>query len=141
MQDQCFHNYRELYPTFNTKAKGYLNWSHFLRRNCLLKLVIEVKTEERTEVTIRRRRRLNKQLDDLTEKRKWSKLKQEAPDRTLCRRQFGGVYGPVVSQTRGYMKGHRSRVYLKRSYPQDITRQNAWDVLYKPRATAGTEAN
>jgi hypothetical protein len=92
-------------------------------------------------VTIRRRRRLNKLLDNLTEKSKWSKLRQEALDRTVCRTQFGGVYGPVVSQTRGYMKGQRCRVYLTRNYPENITRQNACDVLYKPRATAGTEAN
>ena len=40
-----------------------------------------------------------------------------------------------------YMKAHRSRVYLTRNYPQDITWQNACDVLYKPRVRAGTEAN
>jgi hypothetical protein len=68
-------------------------------------------------------------------------LRQEALDRTLCRTQFGGGYGPVVGQTSDYMNSHRSRVYLTRNYPQDITRQNACDVLYKPPVTARTEAN
>ena len=139
MQDQRFHNYRKLRPTYNTKEEGYLSSSHILRRNCLLKLVIEQKIEERTEVTIRRRRR-NKLLNDLTEKR-WSKLRGEALNRTLCRTQFVGGYGQVVSQVRGYTKAHRSRVYLTQNYPQDITWQNACDVLYTPRVTAGIEAN
>jgi hypothetical protein len=42
------------------------NWiGHFLRRNCLLKHVIEGKTEGRKEVIGRRGRRRNWLLDDL----------------------------------------------------------------------------
>jgi hypothetical protein len=48
-----------------------LDWiGHILRRNCLLKHVIEGTTEGRIEVTGRRGRRSKKPLDDHQEKRK-----------------------------------------------------------------------
>jgi hypothetical protein len=50
---------------------------HILRRNCLLKYVIEGKVEERIEMTERRGRRRKQLLDDLKEKRKYLKLKEE----------------------------------------------------------------
>jgi hypothetical protein len=56
-----------------------------LRRNCLLKHVIEGKIEGRIEVTERRGRRLKHILDDLKENRGYWKLKEEALDRTLFR--------------------------------------------------------
>jgi hypothetical protein len=66
------------------------NWiGHILRRNCLLKHVIEGKIEERIEMTGRRERRLKQLLDDLKEKRRYWKLKEEALDRTLWRTRFG----------------------------------------------------
>jgi hypothetical protein len=68
---------------------------HTLLRNCLLKHVIEGKIEERIEVTGRRGRRRKKLLDDLKERRRYWKLKQEALDHTLCRFLFGRGYGPV----------------------------------------------
>jgi hypothetical protein len=72
------------------------NWiGHSLRRNCLLKHVIEGKLEGRIEMTERRRRRRKQLLDDLKEKRRYYKLKEEALDRTLWRTRFGRGYGPV----------------------------------------------
>jgi hypothetical protein len=41
---------------------------------------------------------LIKLLDDLKEKRRYWKLKEEALDRTLWRSRFGRGYGPVVRQ-------------------------------------------
>jgi hypothetical protein len=62
------------------------NWiGHILRRNCLLKHVIEGKLEGRAEITVRRGRRHKQLLDDLEEKRIHWKLKEEALDRTLWR--------------------------------------------------------
>jgi len=60
------------------------NWiGHILRRNCLLKHVIEGEIEGRIEVTGRRGRRRKQLLDDLNEKRGYCKLKEEALDRSL----------------------------------------------------------
>jgi hypothetical protein len=50
-------------------------------------------------VTGRRGRRRRKLLDDLTEVRRYSHLKEEALDRTMWRARFGRVFGPVVRQT------------------------------------------
>jgi hypothetical protein len=72
------------------------NWiGHILRRNCLLKHVMEVKIEG----TGRRGRRLEQALDDLTERRGYWELKEEALDRTVWRTRFGKDYVPVVRQT------------------------------------------
>ena len=79
--------------------KRKANWiGHILRRNCLLKEVIEGKIKGEMEVTRRRRRRRKKLLDDLKDRRGYSHLKGEALDRTMWRRHFGGVFGPVVRQ-------------------------------------------
>jgi hypothetical protein len=56
---------------------------HILHRNCLLKHVIEGKTQGRIEVTGRRGSRRKKVLDDIKEKRGYCKLKEEVLDRTL----------------------------------------------------------
>jgi hypothetical protein len=61
--------------------------------------VIEGKLEERIEMTGRQGRRRKQLLDDLKEKKRYWKLKEEALDRTLWRTRFGGGYGPVVRQT------------------------------------------
>jgi uncharacterized membrane protein YgaE (UPF0421/DUF939 family) len=57
-----------------------------LRRNCLLKHVIEIKITERAEVTRKRGRRRKKLLDFLRETREFWKLKEEAVARRV---QFG----------------------------------------------------
>jgi hypothetical protein len=59
------------------RRKG--NWiGHILRRNCLLKHVIEGKSEGRIEMTGRRGRRRKQLLYDHKEKRNYWKLKEES---------------------------------------------------------------
>jgi hypothetical protein len=60
--------------------------------------MIEGKLERRIEMIGRRGRRRKQLLDDLKEKRRQSKLKEEKLDRTMRRTCFGGGYGPVVRQ-------------------------------------------
>jgi hypothetical protein len=60
--------------------------------------VIEGKLEGRIEMTGRRGRKRKQLLDDLDEKGRYWKLKEEALDRTLWRTRFRD-YGPVVRQT------------------------------------------
>jgi hypothetical protein len=75
--------------------KRKANWiGHILRRNCLLKEVIEGKIKGRTEVT-RRRKQL---LYDLGDRRGYSHLKEEATDRIKWINRFGRGCGPVVWQ-------------------------------------------
>ena len=60
------------------------NWiGHILRRNCLLKQVIEGKMKGEMDVTRRRGRRRKKLLDDLKDRRGYCHLKEEALDRTM----------------------------------------------------------
>jgi hypothetical protein len=66
---------------------------------CLLKHVIEGKTEGRIEVTGRRGRRRKQLPNDLKETRGYWKFKEEALARTQWRTRFGRGYGPVVRQT------------------------------------------
>jgi hypothetical protein len=61
----------------------------FLRRNFLLRKVIEVKIKWGIAVTGRRGRRRRKLLDDLKERRGYSHLKEEALDRTMWTARFG----------------------------------------------------
>jgi hypothetical protein len=91
-------NNTEYCDLYNKKKKA--NWiRRMLRRNCLLKHVIEGKLEGRIEMTERRERRRKQLLDDLKGQRRYWKLKDEALDRTLWRTRFGRGYGPVVRQT------------------------------------------
>jgi hypothetical protein len=70
-----------------------------LRRNCLLRQVTEGKIKGWIKVTVRRGRRRRKLLDDVKERRGYSHLKEEAPDRTVWTARFGRGFGPVVRQT------------------------------------------
>ena len=80
--------------------KRKANWiGHILRRNCLLKQVIEGKIKGEMDVKRRRGRRRQKLLDDLKDRRGYSHLKEEALDRTMWRNRFGRGFGPVVRQT------------------------------------------
>jgi hypothetical protein len=77
--------------------KRKANWTgHTLRRNCLLKEVIEGKIQGQKEVTRRRGRRGKKLLDDLGDRRGYSYLKEKALDRIKWRNRFGRGCGPVV---------------------------------------------
>ena len=79
--------------------KRTANWiGHILRRDCLLKQVIEGKIKGEMEVSRRRGRRRKKLLDDLKVRRGYCHLKEEALDRTVWRYCFGGGFGPVVRQ-------------------------------------------
>jgi len=73
---------------------------HTLRRNCLLKHVIERKMEERIKVMGRRERRRKQQLDDLKGKRGYWKLKEEGLARILWRTGCGRGCGPVARHNR-----------------------------------------
>jgi hypothetical protein len=77
--------------------KRKANWiGHILRKNCLLKEVIEGKIKGQIEVTRRRRRRRKKFLDDHGDRRGYSHLKEEALDRIKWRNRFGRGCGSVV---------------------------------------------
>jgi len=81
-------------------GKRKANWiGHILCRNCLLQRVIEGKIKGEREVTGRRGRRRRKLLNDLNERRGYSRLKEEALHRTIWRARFGRDFGPVVRQT------------------------------------------
>ena len=79
--------------------KRKANWiGHILRRNCLLKQVIEGKIKGEMEVARRLGRRRKKLLDDLKDGTGYFYLKEEALDRTMWWHRFGGGFGPVVRQ-------------------------------------------
>jgi hypothetical protein len=73
--------------------KRNANWiGHILRRNCLLKHVIEGKINGEMEVAKMRGKLRKKLLDDLKERRGYSHLKEEALDSTMWRNRFGGDF-------------------------------------------------
>jgi replicative superfamily II helicase len=97
--EEVLHRVKEERNILHT-IKRKASWiGHILRRNCLLKHVIEGKLGGRTEMTGRRGRRRKQLLDDLKEKRRYWKLKEEALDRTPWRTRCGRGYGPVARQT------------------------------------------
>jgi hypothetical protein len=98
--EEVLHRVKEERNILHRVRRRKANWiCHILRRNCLLKHVIEGKLAGRIEVTGRRVRRRNQLLDILKEKRRYWKLKEEALDLTLWRTRFGRDYGSVVRQT------------------------------------------
>ena len=66
-----------------------------MRRNCLLKDVIEGKIEGKRRRGIRRKQL----LDDFKATRGYWKLKEEAVDHTVWKSRFGKGCGPVVRLT------------------------------------------
>jgi len=69
--------------------KRKTNWiGHILRRNCLVKQVIEGKIKGEMDVARRRGRGRKKLLDDLKDRRGYSHLKEEALDRKGQERIF-----------------------------------------------------
>ena len=90
------------------KAKwiGYI-----LRRNCLLKQVIEGKIKGEMEVARRRGRRHKKLLDDLKDRRGYCHLKEESLDGTMWRHRFGGGFGPVVRQNTEWIMNIFARAF------------------------------
>jgi len=55
------------------------------------------------KVTRRRGRRRKKLLDELKDRRGYSRLKEEALDRTMWKNRFGGGFEPVVRQNTEWM--------------------------------------
>jgi hypothetical protein len=81
-------------------SKLKVNWiGHILRRNCLLRQVIEGKIKGGIEVTGRRGRRHRKPLYDFKERRGYSHMKEEALNRTMWRARFESGFGLVLRQT------------------------------------------
>jgi hypothetical protein len=98
--EEVLHRVKEERNILHTIKRRKATWiGHILRRKCLLKHVIEGKLEGRIEMTGRRGRRRKQLLDDLKEKIRYRKLKEEALDRPTWRIRFGRDYGPVVRQT------------------------------------------
>ena len=82
--------------------KRKANWiGHILRRNCLIRQVIEGKIKGEIEETRRQGRRRKKLPDDLKDRRGYCHLKEEAVDRNMWRDRFGRGFEPVVRQTAG----------------------------------------
>jgi hypothetical protein len=70
--EEVLHRVKEERNIVHTTKRRKANWiGHILRRNCLLKQVIEGKLEGRIEMTGRRGRRRKQRLDDLKEKRRY----------------------------------------------------------------------
>jgi hypothetical protein len=98
--EEVLHRVKEERNILHTIKRRNANWiGHILRRNCLLKHVIEGKVEGRIDMTGRRGRRRKQLLEDLKEKSRYWKLKEEALDHALWRTRFGRGYEPVVRQT------------------------------------------
>jgi hypothetical protein len=75
---------------------------------------IEGRIKERIQVTERRGRRSKQLPDDLQDTRKYWKLKEEAPERTLWTRFVRG-YGTDVRQTMGWMNEWLNEyIYIER---------------------------
>jgi len=82
-----------LYKILQTIKKGKANWiGLILRRNCLLKDVIEGKLEGKIEVMEGRGRRRKQLLDDLKYVKGYCKSKEEALDRAMGRTGLGTGY-------------------------------------------------
>ena len=82
-----------------TIIRGKANWiGHVLLGLCLLKHVTEGMTDGRLQVTGGRGISRKQLVDDLKEKRGYSKVTEEALDRSLYRTRFGRGYGPDVRQ-------------------------------------------
>jgi hypothetical protein len=84
VDEEILHRVKEERNILHTTTRKKASWiGHILRRNCLKKLVIERKREERLEMERRRGRRLKQLRDGLKERKGYSKLKDASLDRTL----------------------------------------------------------
>jgi hypothetical protein len=98
--EEVLHRGKEDRNILNTIKRRKANWiGHIFHRNCLLKHVIDGNLEGRIEMIGRWRSRHKRLLDDLTEKRRYWKLKKEALDRPVRRTHFGRSYRPGIRQT------------------------------------------
>jgi len=89
----------ELRDILDEIRKQKANWiGHILRRNCVLKQVIEGKMKGEMKATIRRGRRHMKLLDDHKDRRGYCHLMGEGPDHTMWSNRFRGGFGQVVRE-------------------------------------------
>jgi hypothetical protein len=87
--EEVIHRVKEERNILHTIKRRKANWiGNIFGRNCLLKHVIELKLEGRIEMMGRQGRRCKQLLDDLKEKRRYWKLKEEALNHTLWRIRF-----------------------------------------------------
>jgi hypothetical protein len=94
VKNEVLHSQREEQNILHTIKQRTTNCiGHILRRNCLLKHVIEGEIEG---VTGRRERRRKQLLDHFKKATAYWTLKEEAEDHTLWRTHFGRGYGPAV---------------------------------------------
>jgi hypothetical protein len=101
---------RNILHTVNRRKANWIGY--ILRRNCLLKHVIEGKIEGTIGVMERRGRKHTPLVDKLKQTREYRKLKEEALNRTLWRNGFGRGCGPAAGQTAEWMT-MRDRVCVK----------------------------
>jgi hypothetical protein len=98
--EEVLHRVKEGRNIGHTVKRRKANWiGHILRRNCLVKHIIEGKIEEGTEVTGRRERRRKLLLVNMTVNKRYWSLKMQALYRTLSNTRFARGYGPVVRHT------------------------------------------
>jgi len=96
---KCYLRVNKQRNILRETRKRKANWiGHILRTNCLLRQVIDGNIKGEMEVTRIRGRRRRKLLDDLKDRKGYSHLKEEALDRTMWRKRFGGGFEPVVRQ-------------------------------------------
>jgi len=82
--EEALHRVKEKRNILLTVKRRKAKWiGHSLCRNWLIKNVTEGKIERGLEVTGRRGKRSKQLLSDFKEKRGYSNLKEEAPDRTV----------------------------------------------------------
>jgi hypothetical protein len=82
--EEVLHRGKEKGDILHRVQRRKANWiGHMLRRNCLLKHIVEGNIEGRIKVTGRQGRRRNQVLDDVKETRRYWELKEEARERTL----------------------------------------------------------
>jgi hypothetical protein len=97
--EEVLQSVKEERNILHTLKRRQANWiSHILRRNCLVKHVIEGKIEGSVEVTEDAEEDVSSYWTTLRKRGYW-KLKKEALDRTQLRTPFGRGYAPVVRQT------------------------------------------
>jgi hypothetical protein len=89
VKNEVLHRMNWEKNNLHTIKRRKANWvGQCLRRNCLLKYAVEGEIEGKIEVTGKHRRTRKQLLDDLKETRRYRKLKQEAPGRTVWRVRF-----------------------------------------------------
>jgi hypothetical protein len=92
VRNEILHRVREDRNILHTTKRRKANWTgHILRRNCLLKHVIEGKIEIMIKVAGRRRRSRKQLLDELNKTKRYWILKEEARDLTVWRTGYGRV--------------------------------------------------